>query len=144
VKKLKSLQEKIEENNKFIEVARKARNVNLSNESDVDAWDIFVRSKGEIDLTSQTFAYFIISVSPLDAFYQIWKKAVEERKFIRHKEDVSSLSYKARSRFLIVLLDFSLTKRACPESRSTPSKLQATDRLNSSRQMTTMILIWIF
>jgi Noc2p family len=49
VKKLKSLQEKIEENNKFIEVARKARNVNLSNDSDVDAWDIFVRSKGEAD-----------------------------------------------------------------------------------------------
>lgn len=48
VKKLKSLQDKIEENNKFIEKARKARNVNLSNDSDVDAWDVFVRSKGKI------------------------------------------------------------------------------------------------
>jgi hypothetical protein len=42
-------------------VARKARNVNLSNESDVDAWDIFVRSKGEADEASQTVAYYIFS-----------------------------------------------------------------------------------
>jgi len=46
MKKMKTLQEKIEENCKFIETARKARNVNLANENDIDSWDVFVRSKG--------------------------------------------------------------------------------------------------
>ena len=38
--------------------------MNLSNDSDVDAWDIFVRSKGEADLSRQTVAYYIFFSFP--------------------------------------------------------------------------------
>ncbi|XP_059473925.1 nucleolar complex protein 2 homolog [Neocloeon triangulifer] len=70
VKKMKSLQDKMEENSKFIEEARKTKNVNLTKQNDLDAFDAFVRSK----------------VSPLDAFYQNWRKAFEEKKVIRQKQ----------------------------------------------------------
>ncbi|XP_065332091.1 nucleolar complex protein 2 [Cloeon dipterum] len=71
VKKMKSLLDKIQENSKFIEEARKTRNVNLTKETDLDAFDAFVRSK----------------VSPMDTFYQNWRSANEERKVIRQKHE---------------------------------------------------------